>query len=931
MLATTVDSPLDVIDQFDGVTTLREAILDANQNPNADIIDFDSTPGLGLDGGTILLTQGALPTITDSVTIDASMLSGITIDANDPTPDDPLNRGDGTRIFDIDGFSTNLDVTLIGLTLTGADSSSDGGAIFATLVDGDSLSLLSSTLDGNSAHRGAGVFVVAVTQSLVHVEDTTFLHNEALLGFGRDGGGIAAQISFGSTLTIVDSLFEENQADDDGAGLHVMVTDASVQIEESSFVNNTAGDKGGGVYLRADNGLQLRLAESTLSGNNSGDSGGGLNARLNGSSSLVIEDSKVSGNTASQDGGGVFARLFDSSSLVIEDSEVSGNTAARDGGGVFAYANSNTSNPFPTPRSITISRSLISGNTASKRGGGIYTRNFDGTETLVEDSRITGNHALDTSGIGLKYGNGGGIYAYLWDQSAGVNKPRFTISRSTVDNSDAENEGGGIFVCAKFFGEFVAINSTISGNRTLNTSSGRGGGIFIARYDDIQEMETVDAYLNNVTVTQNVSQSGGGVEMEDLDDVFVRINNSIISENFDDETKTNPNNLVGRVDIPNSQRNLVGTGSSVLDLNGDPAVLDPDPDPDPDKGNIISDSPMLSTLGFHGGLTPTHRLLQSSPAIDAGLNSLAENPLTLVPLQTDQRGTDFPRIFDVAVDIGAYEIGPLKVINVIISGSISTHDPFSFDTVDGSGAQLATVPVGGADTIAIVFSEDVDITTITQDSLRVLGLTRANLPTVADFNYNDVTDTATWRFENWTIYGDNYLISLTDAVTDVYDNPLDGEWVNPESIDTINSLVSEFPSGDGTPGGNFDFIMTLLPGDANLDGVVNGFDVNILAGHFGEMLNQLFVDADFNGDGAVTGFDVDMLAPNFGTNLQDLFVLADLNGDFDVDGSDLDLIASNFDTAGTYVDGDLNGDGWVDQADLDLAFAQFGLTFDWVA
>ncbi|MEX2317530.1 MAG: hypothetical protein WD669_10295, partial [Pirellulales bacterium] len=47
-----------------------------------------------------------------------------------------------------------------------------------------------------------------------------------------------------------------------------------------------------------------------------------------------------------------------------------------------------------------------------------------------------------------------------------------------------------------------------------------------------------------------------------------------------------------------------------------------------------------------------------------------------------------------------------RIINVTISGSASTHDPFSFDDpqddqadFDGSGIQLRTVPVGGADTI----------------------------------------------------------------------------------------------------------------------------------------------------------------------------------------------------------------------------------------
>jgi hypothetical protein len=44
------------------------------------------------------------------------------------------------------------------------------------------------------------------------------------------------------------------------------------------------------------------------------------------------------------------------------------------------------------------------------------------------------------------------------------------------------------------------------------------------------------------------------------------------------------------------------------------------------------------------------------------------------------------------VEFGA----PPQVANVTVSGSQSTHDPYSFDDTDGSGEQLRTVPVGGA-------------------------------------------------------------------------------------------------------------------------------------------------------------------------------------------------------------------------------------------
>ena len=71
-----------------GDLSLREVMLFANNEtlfPGSDTITFDAS----LDGGTILLTQGELPTIITSLIIDATSLSsGLTIDSsgNDPTP-----------------------------------------------------------------------------------------------------------------------------------------------------------------------------------------------------------------------------------------------------------------------------------------------------------------------------------------------------------------------------------------------------------------------------------------------------------------------------------------------------------------------------------------------------------------------------------------------------------------------------------------------------------------------------------------------------------------------------------------------------------------------------------------------------------------------------------------------------------------------------
>ena len=98
----TVDTELDVVDLYDGVTSLREAISATNDAPGPDEIVFD----FGHDGpATILLEQGELK-ITDALAITGDGPDLLTIDAQQ-----------NSRIFNI--VATTGDFTLAGMTLTG--------------------------------------------------------------------------------------------------------------------------------------------------------------------------------------------------------------------------------------------------------------------------------------------------------------------------------------------------------------------------------------------------------------------------------------------------------------------------------------------------------------------------------------------------------------------------------------------------------------------------------------------------------------------------------------------------------------------------------------------------------------------------------------------------------------------------------------------
>ena len=67
---------------------------------------------------------------------------------------------------------------------------------------------------------------------------------------------------------------------------------------------------------------------------------------------------------------------------------------------------------------------------------------------------------------------------------------------------------------------------------------------------------------------------------------------------------------------------------------------------------------MLGPLANNGGPTLTHALLPGSPAINAG-DPAAMAGLDGIPLY-DQRGEGFDRVAGGRIDIGAFEVQPLR-------------------------------------------------------------------------------------------------------------------------------------------------------------------------------------------------------------------------------------------------------------------------------
>lgn len=326
-----------------GACNLRDAVQRANRNDGPDSISFVS----GLSG-TITLSHGEL-SISDNLTLTGPGASELTL-AGTAT----------TRIFNISYESPDnlpINVTISGLSLTGASSSADGGAMF---VDNANLTLSDCVFSGNHSEGGGGALFIAPTVvTSLSVQNCRFDSNSSAL----NGGGLMAQ--------------------DVG----------SVQINDTRFTSNTTTHFAGGAYLLRVN--SATIGNSYFKGNHAGTfslgtghGGAGLAATGDKSSAtLTITGSRFENNITDHGwGGGIALNTFGTATL--QRLEISGNTAGNNGGGIRS-----------TSASVSLQNSTLSGNQATVAGGGMAL-DLAG-DVSFENVTDVGNDANTGGGLGI--------------------------------------------------------------------------------------------------------------------------------------------------------------------------------------------------------------------------------------------------------------------------------------------------------------------------------------------------------------------------------------------------------------------------------------------------------------------------------------------------------------------------------------------------
>jgi Bacterial Ig-like domain (group 3)/Pectate lyase superfamily protein/Dockerin type I domain len=189
----------------------------------------------------------------------------------------------------------------------------------------------------------------------------------------------------------------------------------------------------------------------------------------------------------------------------------------------------------------------------------------------------------------------------------------------------------------------------------------------------------------------------------------------------------------------------------------------------------------------------------------------------------------------------------------------------------GGANQLAPLPWSNVSTLSVVFSEDVRINRASiglsmidpHNAMESLVLSLAFA--IAPFSYNSASHTAQWTLSSPLIAHEYLLTVPSTAATNSLGLTLDGEWINA----TGSSPGSQFPSGDGVAGGDFNFRFNVLPGDVDQNGTVTVADLNLVRGR---MFNSASAGsyspfADLDGNGTVSGLDGAIVRHNLSTSL----------------------------------------------------------------
>ncbi len=483
------------------------------------------------------MAGGAISARTDcGANLDSVILKGNSVEGDDGKADGNADGGGAVYV----GYGT---LTLTNVTATGNSSSDFGGVIDAVASP---VTVTGGTFSENSSKNGGLIYAleadVSIRGAVINKNKSVYENTD----YNTSVGGGAVSTKSGK-LTVVNSIFDENETGYYGGTIHANKT--AVSISGNTSVTKSKGATGAALYFI--NGCTVTLDSISVSDNTSSSNGviyinGGtldftassvLNNKaynggvfyISGASTVAsLEGVSFSGNTGTSGGVAYFkdatlnikscqfskntAKLggvtySEKGTLNIQDASFTENTASANGGvidivGTVANLSGTTS---------------FTNNSAAEHGGAIYVNYIKAkpkTETTAEVPAAYSALTVDGCTFDANNAMAGGAVSVRTGSVATFNGTAFTgnLAEGHDGKADGDADGGGAIYVG--YGTVNLNNVTATGNETKeslyvndkNEEKLYGFGGFL---------DGLSAEVNFVggTVSGNKAPSGGAVNM----------------------------------------------------------------------------------------------------------------------------------------------------------------------------------------------------------------------------------------------------------------------------------------------------------------------------------------------------------------------------------------------------------------------------------
>lgn len=389
----------------------------------------------------------------------------------------------------------------------------------------------------NLSNYGSGIQINSQIRSDVRINNSSFTNNES-----KYGGATCVGIRSGgfSNINIDNSIFDNNASTTIGGlggtgGISASGYDSvSINVNKSEFLNNI-GYSGGVITIKPYTSVQQENKTN-----------------------LFIDSCLFLNNIAKENGGAIRSESYSYSETTscteIKNSRFIKNTS-RNGGGIYIEEKYHSEFSYFDVYNCVFDSNMSNGSDYSTgHGGGIYFIGQSGNVNI--DSSVFVNNTS------FKHGGAIEVSSYKTDHYETNNALTITNTEFS-NNTSTEGKGGAIAVFSDSPNYFHEANLNVF-NCTIknNEAAWNGGGIYIKSSDNVGQIDSsgVNFELDSVVITNNVSSSGGGIEIWSSHKSQSDISNCIIAFN-----RLSDNSII--TDHGGAGINVQSTDSSFFNIN----------------------------------------------------------------------------------------------------------------------------------------------------------------------------------------------------------------------------------------------------------------------------------------------------------------------------------------------------------------------------